>query len=508
MSWSQRALLCIVLTGLCAAPAAAQIVGHPWEVSGGAGYFHYDARARVKDNPAYTASLGWRVMPWLSVEGTAVFGPSKADSVSYDLKHNFFYAGLDGRWNLRPADSRVVPFVLTGVGFGQSNTSGGPLPDKLQRGAGNVGVGALWMVGGRQRVYVRTEVRDYFFRERDAVEFSNHVTATIGVTLLWHGTERDQDLDGVRDWLDKCPNTPIGAKVDKNGCPLDTDGDGVYDGLDKCPDTPKGCKVDKNGCSIDSDGDGVCDGVDTCPDTPKGCTVDAAGCPKDSDGDGVCDGVDKCPDTPKGCRVDGQGCPIDSDGDGVCDGLDQCPNTPAGLKVDEKGCPIEIIERETELMDTGRIRLQNVQFETGKADLKPESYPALDAVGAVLMQWPQLRIEIAGHTDNVGGAELNRQLSLARAQSVLRYLETKYPTIDSTRFVVRGYGKDRPLVPNTSPANQARNRRVEFTVLNKDVLQKEVERRRLLRQGEPAPADTTQAPGTPSPAPVDTTGTK
>ncbi len=493
MSGSQRALLVLVLAALGAAPAAAQITGHPYEFSGGAGYFNYDVRAQLKDNPAYTGSLGWRLMPWMSLEGQATFGPTKLDRVPQDVAQNFTYAGLDARWNLRPADGHIVPFLLTGMGYGMSH-NGNAAPQKLERGAGNVGLGALWTLGASQRTYLRLQVRDFFFRERGAEEFSNHFAATLGLTYVWRGKERDQDLDGVRDWLDKCPNTPIGAKVDKNGCPLDGDGDGVFDGLDKCPDTPRGCKVDKTGCSIDSDGDGVCDGVDQCPDTPKGATVDAKGCPSDSDGDGVLDGIDQCPNTPKGCTVDAKGCPSDADGDGVCDGVDQCPDTPAGLKVDEKGCPIEVIERETELMDTGKIRLQNVNFETGKAELKPESFPTLDAVGTVLSQWPQLKIEIAGHTDDVGGAAVNRRLSQARAASVLSYLNAKYPAIDGTRFTVKGYGKDRPLVPNTSDETRAMNRRVEFTVLNKEVLKKEIERRRLLKQGEAAPVDSTVTP--------------
>ena len=120
----------------------------------------------------------------------------------------------------------------------------------------------------------------------------------------------------------------------------------------------------------------------------------------------------------------------------------------------------------------------------------------LDVVGTLLSQWPTLNIEIAGHTDDVGGAALNRRLSLARAQSVLDYLKGRYPAIDSTRFTVKGYGEDKPVVPNVSDENRAQNRRVEFTVLNKVVLTKEIERRRLLRQGETAPADTT-APVTP-----------
>ena len=493
MSGSKRALLVIVFTALCAAPAAAQIVGHPYEFTGGAGYFHYDARARMTDGPAYTGSLGWRAMSWLSFEAQATFGPTMSDSVSYDLAHNFTYAGLDARWNLRPADGRIVPFLLTGLGYGLSHTTGLP-PEKLERGAGNVGLGVLWTLGASQRTYLRLQVRDHFFRERGSQEFSNHVAVTLGLAYRWRGKERDQDLDGVRDWLDKCQNTPIGAKVDKTGCPLDGDGDGVFDGLDKCPDTPKGCKADKTGCQTDADGDGVCDGLDQCADTPKGATVDARGCPSDPDGDGVLDGLDQCANTPKGCVVDPGGCPVDADADGVCDGVDQCADTPAGLKVDEKGCPIEVIERETELMDTGKIRLQNVNFETGKAELKPESFPTLDAVGTVLSQWPQLKIEIAGHTDDVGGAAVNRRLSQARAAAVLSYLNEKYPVIDATRFTVKGYGKDKPVVPNTSDESRALNRRVEFTVLNKEVLKKEIERRRLLKEGEATPADSTVTP--------------
>ena len=125
----------------------------------------------------------------------------------------------------------------------------------------------------------------------------------------------------------------------------------------------------------------------------------------------------------------------------------------------------------------------------------------------MLTQWPTLKIEIAGHTDDVGGAAANQKLSLARAGSVLAYLMTKYPGIDSTRFTVKGYGKSKPVVPNTSVENRAKNRRVEFTVLNKEVLQKEVEHRRLLKQGEAAPSDTTKIVPT-TPAAPDTTQKK
>jgi len=196
----------------------------------------------------------------------------------------------------------------------------------------------------------------------------------------------------------------------------------------------------------------------------------------------VLDGLDQCPNTPKGATVDAKGCPSDSDGDGVPDGIDQCPNTPAGLKVDANGCPIEVTEKETEMLDTGMIRLQNVNFETGKATLLPDSYAALDEVGGILLKWPQLSIEIGGHTDSRGRAEKNQMLSEARAKSVKDYLVDKFPGLATAQLTTKGYGSLRPLVPNTSALNMSKNRRVEFKVMNREALKKEIERRKMLKK--------------------------
>ncbi len=304
----------------------------------------------------------------------------------------------------------------------------------------------------------------------------------LGLTWAWGGKPLDSDGDGVRDKKDKCPSTPTGATVDVTGCPKDTDGDGVWDGIDKCPDTPKGATVDATGCPKDTDGDGVWDGIDKCPDTPKGAIVDATGCPKDGDGDGVWDGIDQCPGTPAGVVVDAKGCPVDSDADGVPDGLDKCPNTPTGAKVDTDGCPIEVTEKETEMLDTGMIRLNNVNFETAKSNLLPEALPVLDQIGPILLKWPQLQLEVGGHTDSRGGAAKNLALSQARADAVRAYLLQKFPGIAPEQLGAKGYGATKPLVPNSNAVNMAKNRRVEFVVLNKDVLKKEVERRKLLQK--------------------------
>ncbi len=197
--------------------------------------------------------------------------------------------------------------------------------------------------------------------------------------------------------------------------------------------------------AIDSDGDGVLDNLDRCPKTPKGVKVDRHGCPLDTDGDGIYDYLDACPKTPRGVTVDKKGCPPDSDGDGVDDYLDQCPGTPKGAKVNDKGCWI----------------LERIHFDTGKWDIKPDAYPALDEVMVVLENNPALRVEIEGHTDNVGSEAYNRKLSENRARAVMEYLVKKGAQTERLSSV--GYGFSMPIAPNDTPAGRAKNRRVELT---------------------------------------------
>ena len=107
-------------------------------------------------------------------------------------------------------------------------------------------------------------------------DLSNRVMVTMYVS---QPIDKDSDGDGVLDSKDKCPDTPHGVAVDKDGCPLDSDKDGVVDYLDECPDTPLNVPVDAKGCPFDTDKDGVLDYKDKCPGTPTGLTVDADGCP-------------------------------------------------------------------------------------------------------------------------------------------------------------------------------------------------------------------------------------
>jgi outer membrane protein OmpA-like peptidoglycan-associated protein/Tol biopolymer transport system component/ribosomal protein L18E len=110
------------------------------------------------------------------------------------------------------------------------------------------------------------------------------------------------------------------------------------------------------------------------------------------------------------------------------------------------------------------IRLNNIFFDPGKSILKKESFAELDRVSEFLANSPQLKIEIAGHTDNVGAAATNLALSLNRAKAVTDYVIKK--GIAKDRVVAKGYGLTKPVANNKTKEGKAQNRRVEFTVLD------------------------------------------
>lgn len=253
----------------------------------------------------------------------------------------------------------------------------------------------------------------------------------LGVTFLFGAT--DSDRDGITDRRDACPDSPED-----------------YDGFE-----------DDDGCEdSDNDADGIGDGQDICPDDPEDVDgyEDADGCPEaDNDGDGVPDPKDRCPTEAEDLdgHRDTDGCPdADDDGDGVPDAQDRCPETPEGARVAADGCP------EAEPVLAADLVLKDVQFEPNSAQLLPQSDAPLRELAETLMANPEIRIEVRGHTDDVGPSEVNRDLSQRRAMAVRQALIAM--GVEAHRIVAVGYGEDYPVDGNGTPEGRARNRRVEI----------------------------------------------
>lgn len=140
----------------------------------------------------------------------------------------------------------------------------------------------------------------------------------------------------------------------------------------------------------------------------------------------------------------------DSDGDGVADANDKCPGTPAGTPVGPDGCEQAVV-----------IDLRGVNFAFDKSDLTPESIAILDQAVEVLNRYPNLKVEVAGHTDAIGTDQYNQGLSERRAKVVYNYLTGKGIAADRLAGP-NGYGEGKPIDTNDTAEGRARNRRTEL----------------------------------------------
>jgi outer membrane protein OmpA-like peptidoglycan-associated protein len=286
----------------------------------------------------------------------------------------------------------------------------------------------------------------------------------------------DRDGDKIMDKNDSCPD--VAGPIEFNGCP-DTDGDKIIDKKDSCPTIAgvlylEGCPDrdkdsitdaddlcpdnygprENQGCP-DTDLDGLFDYLDDCP-TIKG-PLENKGCPwPDTDGDGLLDKDDDCPllAGPK----ENKGCPYkDSDGDGLLDKDDDCPNTPGPIS--NKGCPV--IEKE--VIEVLKTAFDNLEFEVGKDIILAGSFVSLDELAEVLVKKTTWKLEITGHTDNIGDDNSNLILSKKRAEAVKNYLSGK--GIEATRFEALYFGESKPIADNSTPEGRQRNRRVEMKIV-------------------------------------------
>jgi outer membrane protein OmpA-like peptidoglycan-associated protein len=178
----------------------------------------------------------------------------------------------------------------------------------------------------------------------------------------------------------------------------------------------------------------------------------------DGDGDGVSDDLDQCLNSPWGYEVDQNGCskdpnlakignPFDQDNDGIINDMDQCPDTPEGIIVDSRGCSA----------------IRPVLFEFDTYNLQHKFYSNLDLAVTMLNKNPLMKIQIQGHTDNIGSLEYNMGLSEKRARVVKRYLIDK--GIDGARISTIGYGFTQNRASNNSASGRAQNRRAEIVLV-------------------------------------------
>jgi len=288
------------------------------------------------------------------------------------------------------------------------------------------------------------------------------VTAGIGVGLTsglgtpttrflfgvsWAPPANDQDNDNVPDDIDECPyeGEDYDGFEDGDGCPeLDNDEDAIPDDVDECPDEPEDFNEfrDDDGCpdadEIDTDGDGINDLNDRCPADAEDFDSfnDADGCPDiDNDIDGVPDDEDKCPDEKE--TING------------FEDYDGCP--------DEGDALTEYFESKIEIMET-------ILFESGKAIIKTQSERVLDQVALQILAHPDIiKVRIEGHTDSLGPDEDNLFLSQDRADAVRRYLIGR--DVPREKLEAAGFGEEQPIDSNATLAGRARNRRVEFIII-------------------------------------------
>lgn len=217
--------------------------------------------------------------------------------------------------------------------------------------------------------------------------------------------------------------------------------------------------------AVDDDHDGVPDDADECPGEPEDFDgyMDTDGCPDyDNDGDGVADMVDKCPNQAEDFDgvEDEDGCPdLDNDGDGILDKDDRCPNeaeTFNGFE-DSDGCPDE---------EPVYFPLAYINFKFGTAEISgADPIPVLEEVVRIMNERPSLKVEIQGHTDNIGSEEGNQALSMRRSEAVKTYLVNR--GIAGDRLQTRGFGLTRPIDSNDTDLGRARNRRIEFVVVER-----------------------------------------
>ncbi len=408
--------------------------GHFFNKNHGLGRFKEDPTGL---SPAPGGVFGARVAinanRWVSLEAEAAATPT----LTRDKVSALWVFGFRGSLVVNLLDEGPVrPFVLAGYG---TLTSFSEYPDYVPGdtdGAFHAGIGAK--VPLTERMGLRIDARIL-----TPPAFASSL-GKIGDETSYGGPDFEL-LAGFHFNFGDGPRMPPKVIIKKEIQivrlpPVDPDQDGIVGKADKCPEVAE----DKDGFEDD----------DGCPEA-------------DNDNDGIPDALDKCPNKAedKNGIDDEDGCPeVDTDGDGFLGSRDKCPNEPETRNnyQDNDGCPDEIPSEVKKF--TGVV--EGINFKTKSAVILKGSYVILDKAVKVLTSFPDVRLEISGHTDAKGKADFNRDLSQKRADAVKEYFVKK--GIAATRLTSVGYGMDRPIADNKKEAGRSKNRRTEFALIADD----------------------------------------
>ena len=446
----------------------AQDSNNPWAVSFGANGVDTKVSAVKNDSPKWiqlgNARKNWNILPsvsYLSVskyvgEGFS-FGLTGSinkidrwvtrdvNTLATDIVSNpgdLSYYGIDATVKYSFMEMIGTKWLDPSAHIGGGYTFFGD----ASAGTVNGGLGLTFWVSENVGLQLQSTYKHSFDDNRVAnLDVPTHIQHFAGLTFKFGG--KDTDSDGIYDKDDACPE--VAGLPEFKGCP-DTDKDGIQDSADSCPDVAGLAAL--NGCP-DADGDGIIDSEDNCPEV-KG-TKMMKGCP-DADGDGVADKDDKCA-TVKGPK-ENAGCPWpDTDGDGVADKDDKCPSVKGTAA--NNGCPEVTDEAMKKLNDYGKTIL----FNSGKSSFQQQTFPVLQAMTAILKEYPTANFSLEGHTDSDGKDVMNQKLSEDRAAAVKNYLVEN--GINASRLSSKGFGESMPMDSNKTAKGKANNRRVEVKLV-------------------------------------------
>lgn len=458
----------------------------------GRGFFRFDITKRIQ------GEVGAGYGRYAGKDFLDIFGQPKTkfatDIIPVDFRFLFSLAETE-KWN---------PYVFLGGGGLHYSVKDRPLAPLYQNPPQSVeeegwtaiipvGLGAKFKLTDKVLLelqanftYSLTENLN-LYNEKDT---PNDAYAGLGLGLTFQSDRgnADDDMDGLTNKEEKLLGTDP-----KNP---DTDGDGLKDGeeVNKYKTDPLKADTDGDGLKdgeevnqyrtdplkADTDGDGLNDYAELM--THKTDPLKA-----DTDGDGLKDGeeVNQYKTDPLKADTDGDGLkdgdevmkyktdPLnaDSDGDGLKDGEEVNTYRTDPLNKDTDGGSVDDgveVKRGTDPLnpddDVVKVGvpmvLEGVTFATGKSDITPESAIILEKALKTMTVYPEIEVEISGHTDNVGRRASNIKLSQRRADAVKDWLVSK--GIDPNRITTKGYGPDQPVAPNDTDENKRKNRRIEF----------------------------------------------